>query len=132
LGLFVEHLVGTPNSKGLKTLFKSAQPPAKTTQNNPTIHVHSVFTVCACNKQKILKKNGVLGSYGFVRKNGGKEGNGGGRWCDGARWWLRDAAVVMGKGVVVWRWWFWGCLGEEKTEMEGESVQRGGDGEKRE
>jgi hypothetical protein len=35
LGQFVEHLVCSPNSKGLTTLLKNAQPPAKIEHNQP-------------------------------------------------------------------------------------------------
>jgi hypothetical protein len=56
LGLFVEHLVGAQKLKGLKTPFKSTQPPAKTTPN----------------KQKI---NGSQSKNGFVPKINKKNEN---------------------------------------------------------
>jgi hypothetical protein len=49
LGLFIEHLVGAQEIKGLETPFKLAQPPAKTAQN-PT------------------QNNGAQSKSGFVPK----------------------------------------------------------------
>jgi hypothetical protein len=74
LGLFVEQLMCTPKTKGLRTLFKINPTPCKKKKTNTTIHAHSVFTVCACNKQKKLKKIGVLGSFEIVRKMRGEKG----------------------------------------------------------
>jgi hypothetical protein len=46
LGLFVEHLVGTPNSKGLKTLSQIKPTPCKQKKTNPnntrTLHFHGL------------------------------------------------------------------------------------------
>jgi hypothetical protein len=38
---------------------------------------------------------------GRNNENGGEKGE---EVVRGERWWLKDAAVVMGSGVVAWRW----------------------------
>jgi hypothetical protein len=100
LGLFVEHLVCNPKPKGLRTLFKSAQPPAKkhkkpTKQSQGTIREWN----CALKIKKMEEKFGFFGGdwvsefwgkWGKRGKwgwNGGfegvwekKDGDGGEKW----------------------------------------------------
>jgi hypothetical protein len=76
LGLFVEHLVGAQKLKGLKTPFKSTQPPAKTTPN----------------KQKT---NGSQSKNGFVPKINKKNEK---EWKNFEKW-------VFGKNGEKWKKW---------------------------
>jgi hypothetical protein len=68
---------------------------------------------------------GVLEFWGETMKMGVKKGR---RWCGGEQWWLKDAAMVMGSGVVAWRWCLEVVCGVgvlEKTEKVGKvGVQR--------
>jgi hypothetical protein len=58
LGNFLEHLVGAQNPKGLKTLFKTIQPPAKTNPNNQQSNAVTVPEwTCAVNPRRKNEKN---------------------------------------------------------------------------
>jgi hypothetical protein len=98
LGLFVEHLVGTLNSKGLKTLFKSNQPPANRRKPTQTIHAHSVFTVCACNNRKQEKEKWGCGEFRVSEFLGGK-------WGKRGKWGVTEVLQWRSGGAVVVRWW---------------------------
>jgi hypothetical protein len=58
LGNFLEHLVGAQNPKGLKTPFKTTQPPAQSTKNQPQTIQNPQSTRKTEKKMKKLKKMG--------------------------------------------------------------------------
>jgi hypothetical protein len=94
LGLFVEHLVGAQKIKGLKTPFKSTQPPAKTAQNQLQTNGSQSKSgfVPKINKKKKCKRMEKFGEMGFREKWGkcGKLGRlvagGGWKWPVVVRW----------------------------------------------
>jgi hypothetical protein len=73
LGRCVKQLVCNPKIKGLKTLSKSNQPPAKTHKNNPTTKRHNP-QMKLCPKTTKMQENGVVGSFGFVGEMGEEGG----------------------------------------------------------
>jgi hypothetical protein len=108
LGLFVEHLVGAQKIKGLETPFKSAQPPAKTTQN-PTQNngAQSKSGFVPKIYQKNEKKLRDFGEIGFREKWGESGENGmfgGRRWVEVAGGGAVGGWEVMGGGGA---WWVW-------------------------
>jgi hypothetical protein len=109
LGNFLEHLVGAQNPKGLKTLFKTIQPPAKTNPNNQQSNgSQSKNGFVPKIEEKKMKKNEEFGRNGFSGKKGEKpKCAAGGGWVD-----RREAGggtggggEVMGGGGV---WCFFG------------------------
>jgi hypothetical protein len=98
LGIFVEHLVGAQKLKGLKSPFKSTQPPAKTTRNQPQTVGHSPkMDLCPKSRRK-NKKNGKNRKNGFSGKKMGKnEKLANGRPAVGGLTGERPAVVL--------RWW---------------------------
>jgi hypothetical protein len=84
LGQFVEHLVCIPKIKGLRTLLKNAQPPAKTNKNQHRIKGHNPREdLCLLIEQKIKQFGGFFGEIGFRvgwGQNGKSEILGGRRW----------------------------------------------------
>jgi hypothetical protein len=85
LGNFVEHLVGAQKPKGLKTPFKTTQPPAQTTQNpTKTMGHNPKMDLCpqSTRKNEKIKKN--LKKNGFSGRKMGKNEK---KWLmDGRRW----------------------------------------------
>jgi hypothetical protein len=102
LGLFVEHLVGRSNSKGLKTLSQIKPTPCKHKKINPT-NTRTLFSwFVRVTIKKQWRKLGFWGVSG-LREIGGGGGMKMGvkkrrRWCGGGQWRLKGAAVVMGSG----------------------------------
>jgi hypothetical protein len=93
LGNFVEQLVGAQKLKGLTTPFKSTQPPAKKTRNQPQTVGHSPkMDLCPKSRRK-NKKNGKNRKNGF---SGKKKKN----WLMGGRRWVVDRREA-GDGVAV-------------------------------
>jgi hypothetical protein len=73
LGNFLEHLVGAQNPKGLKTPFKTTQPPAKSNPNNQKSNgSQSKNGFVPKIKEKKMKKMKNLGEMGFRGKKGEK------------------------------------------------------------
>jgi hypothetical protein len=121
LGLFVEHLVCAPKIKGLETPLKSAQPPAKSTQNQSQINGAQsksgfVPKINKKNEQKWRKrkKKRVLGYVGEKLEIGVF---GGRRWVEMAGGGAVGGWEVMGSGGA---WWVWilGSVWRRRTEKE--------------
>jgi hypothetical protein len=108
LGNFLEHLVGAQNPKGLKTPFKTTQPPAKSNPNNQKNNGSQSKNGFVPKIEEKNEKNEELGRNGFSGKKWGKTQMCGRRWVKwperGRRW---DGGWWGSDG---WRWcvvFFW-------------------------
>jgi hypothetical protein len=98
LGLFVEHLVGAQKLKGLKTLFKSTQPPAKATPHNQKTNGSQSKNGFVPKINKKNEKNGKILRNGFEGKMGKKRK----KWLNGrqAVGGMAGERPAVGRGMV--------------------------------
>jgi hypothetical protein len=107
LGNFVEHLVGSPNSKGWRTQLKLSPTPAKTRKTNTESKGHNPrVDLCPLIEQKI--KN-----FGYFRKLGFG--------------WVGDKMGILGIWVAGSGWVRWRMVGGGVLVV-GEAVGGGGCG----